>query len=394
MDLSSALSFSTDKAPLFQLEGDALEAYFNELENLADSWEQKHCLPARNFFDESMLVYRQVFERPKFEKAVRQLVAMLQQNIFSTEELCFLYNIDLLSFMNWEKIYVGSDNEVLSFPDVPKKKGREEKQRANDQGMAQIRAQMEMHLALTRVARALAERKSLDISKKGAVPESVDDEARQLLYNLEYFYSNVQPLGRLGENGRGLSSRKKVAFLFPPTELQDGENMDKKFEVFCGDVLDYLFADCFKDYNRAAQSYSSDDTQIRDHVITNRPQNQDSFWASLLTNYGTNKIVFEVKFVQEPGTSEVDSACKYILGGSNDSCGKVVFLISLNPLTTNGYKRMASLASGDAPRYIVPIDYAAIEDMISIKSNGGDPAEVIREKLSRLNPLQNSPQGF
>lgn len=165
---------------------------------------------------------------------------------------------------------------------------------------------------------------------------------------------------------RGLSERL--------TAIEAGTTQWRAYEDFCEDLLNYLFVPPLN----AAITQSRDEHNVnrRDFILPNYAT--EGFWCFVRDHYDADYVVAEAKNLSHPpGKNEILQTANYL---SSRGTGLFALLLSRNPMddTANWICREQWSQHG---KMIIGMDDGDVLQMIATKRAGGEPADMVRQKL-------------
>jgi hypothetical protein len=157
-------------------------------------------------------------------------------------------------------------------------------------------------------------------------------------------------------------------------QIAPGEENWIKYEKFCEDLLDFLFVPPLN--SAIAQRVDNQGANRRDYILPN--YSSEGFWAFIRQHYAAHFVVAEVKNLRNPpGKAEILQVANYL---NKHGTGLFALLLARKLLTPNGnWVRREQWISHD--KLIIDLDDADVKQMIRIKLAGGDPAELVRQRI-------------
>ena len=164
-------------------------------------------------------------------------------------------------------------------------------------------------------------------------------------------------------------------------DIDGGQAGYIRFEEKCVEILKYLF-DNDTDLTLWEEQPRTDDGLHRfDLLCRIISSNQNSFWAELANDFHTRYVVFEFKnYNDQIKQGQVYTTEKYLFLTALRS---VSFIIARNGADANAIKA-AKGALKEAGKLIVILTPRDICDMLTLKDNGDEPADVLRQRIDDM----------
>jgi hypothetical protein len=156
--------------------------------------------------------------------------------------------------------------------------------------------------------------------------------------------------------------------------VEPGRAAWAQYQKLAGDILEFLF--CPKLATPIPELSNQTRTNRRDFIFPNYAV--DGYWSSLRTHYSAHFVVVDAKnFKGKVGKGEVLQIANYL---SDHGAGLFAVIVS-----RNGAKRSAEITQREQwaiyRKMIVILDDSDVKQMLAIRSSGGDPADLIRQKI-------------
>lgn len=220
-----------------------------------------------------------------------------------------------------------------------------------------------MELGVDRIITADDLRRMLDA---GTIPHSAADPA----------INTERDSPKFGGETRGdltLGSAPEI-FVKLLESVKPGRPTWAQYQKLAGDILEFLF--CPRLAKPIPELSNQARTNRRDFIFPNYAM--DGYWASLRSHYSAHFVVVDAKnYKGGVGKAEVLQIANYL---SDHGAGLFGLIVS-----RNGGKRDAEITQREQwaiyRKMIVILDDADMKQMLAIRSSGGDPADLIRQKI-------------
>lgn len=158
------------------------------------------------------------------------------------------------------------------------------------------------------------------------------------------------------------------------TRIRPGNAEWRNYEDYCEELLNFLFA---PPLSRAiSQSRNQHNVNRRDFVLPNYAP--DGFWRFMRDHYDADYVVAEVKNLgKRPGKTEVLQVANYL---SPHGTGLFALILSRKSLDESA-KWICREQWAQHRKMIVSLDDDDIRQMITSKLAGGEPTDMVRQKI-------------
>lgn len=149
------------------------------------------------------------------------------------------------------------------------------------------------------------------------------------------------------------------------------------FEKACTEALRYLFDEEFIGWQTQKRSHGA----LHRYDLIARINSENDFWNLMITDHRSRYIIFEFK--NHPGKIsqvEIYSTEKYLLPSAMRSTG---IIISRKGFDANAF-RVSAAALREGAKLILGLSIEELCEMLHLKDDGGDPAQVVARKLDEL----------
>jgi len=229
----------------------------------------------------------------------------------------------------------------------------------------------------------------LALACAGVLSGPMRDRAAQLglqLWDGPYLSSWAQRLGVkvpsfIASGSRDASDRDDPAFQYTHSllrrleSIQPGRPRWSSYEKYCEDLLNFLFVPPLKP--AIPQSRDTQNANRRDYILPNYALDGE-FWQFMRTHYDAHYVVAEVKNLSTlVGKNEILQVANYLNPHGTGLFALVLARRELNE-TAQWTCREQWMQHN---KLIIGINDADVRQMIDTKLAGGDPAELVREKI-------------
>lgn len=154
-----------------------------------------------------------------------------------------------------------------------------------------------------------------------------------------------------------------------------GKKSWREYEDICLSIIDYLFRESFRNYDRIIQSRNENGLDIKDLIIPNR--SNYPFWNEVRTDYSARNIVFEFKnYDKKIGKDQLVQTSNYL---KKKTYGRFAIIFSRKGLSESGLTEQLELLRDD-DKIIISLNDEDLIQLIREKSKGNN-AENLLEKL-------------
>lgn len=154
------------------------------------------------------------------------------------------------------------------------------------------------------------------------------------------------------------------------------DNVDKKYEKLCVDIVNYLFK---TEFTRMLEQHSTEDQMFRMDLICGL-KGASKFWNILIKHYDTRFVVFEFKNYEEKISQNLIYITEKYL--HHATLRNVAIIISRKGFSTNAHQAANGILTKDG-KLVIDISDEDIITMLRMKADEEDASDYMLDKLEQ-----------